>query len=204
MSRLNVGEAITKYSPQKNIEPQQEAIYLLFMACRKGLPNDHYLACMLSSLASTRSGMPKRLGLSPTLFARMVYHHFPAAAWPVSLLTNGDDLDADRADERKELTDLMWFHRGRDHASVLWIAQIIAAGCMGSDHLWQDLGLWSRGDLTALMRRNFPVLAIKNNHDMKWTKFLYKQLCMQTGIYTCRAPSCEVCIDYAACFGPED
>ncbi len=39
---------------------------------------------------------------------------------------------------------------------------------------------------------------------MKWKKFIYKQLCITEGIYTCRAPSCEVCADYADCFGPEE
>jgi len=54
------------------------------------------------------------------------------------------------------------------------------------------------------MTRNFPVLAAKNDRDMKWKKFLYKQLCQREGIYICRAPSCEVCADYAKCFGPEE
>lgn len=83
------------------------------------------------------------------------------------------------------------------------MAHVIAAGCMASDHLWHDLGLWQRADLTALMRRNFPSLAARNVRDMKWKRFLYKQLCEAEGIYTCRAPSCEVCTDYHACFGPE-
>ena len=60
------------------------------------------------------------------------------------------------------------------------------------DHLWQDLGLPARGELTALMRRNFPTLAARNVKDMKWKRFLYKQLCEAEGIYTCRAPSCQV------------
>ena len=84
------------------------------------------------------------------------------------------------------------------------MAHVVAAGCMASDHLWQDLGLWRRADLTALMRRNFPALAARNVKDMKWKRFLYKQLCEAEGIYVCRAPSCEVCSDYHACFGPED
>jgi nitrogen fixation protein NifQ len=54
------------------------------------------------------------------------------------------------------------------------------------------------------MERNFPTLAAKNVHNMKWKKFLYKQLCATEGVYVCRSPSCEVCADYDACFGPED
>ena len=54
------------------------------------------------------------------------------------------------------------------------------------------------------MLDNIAPLARRNGKDMKWKKFLYKQLCDTEGIYTCRAPSCEVCADYQNCFGPED
>ncbi len=84
------------------------------------------------------------------------------------------------------------------------MAGIVAAGCMGSDHLWQDLGLRQRAELSFLMEHHFPALAEQNCHDMKWKRFLYKQLCEAEGIYTCRSPSCEVCVDYHACFGPEN
>ncbi|WP_366930755.1 nitrogen fixation protein NifQ [Marinospirillum sp.] len=43
----------------------------------------------------------------------------------------------------------------------------------------------------------------KNHLDMKWKKFLYRQLCMDSGITYCRSPSCEACSDYAECFAPE-
>jgi len=74
---------------------------------------------------------------------------------------------------------------------------------MATAHLWHDLGLWSREDLTALMRRNFPPLAGRNLKDMKWKRFLYKQLCDAEGIVSCRAPSCEICTDYHVCFESE-
>jgi len=32
------------------------------------------------------------------------------------------------------------------------------------------------------MRRNFPPLAARNRKDMKWKRFLYKQLCEAEGI----------------------
>jgi nitrogen fixation protein NifQ len=102
-----------------------------------------------------------------------------------------------------ELRKLLLDNRSRVGQSETWMAHIVTAGCMGSDHLWQDLGLWSRKDLTRLMLENFKPLALRNSKDMKWKKFLYKQLCEAEGIYTCRAPSCEVCVDYRECFGPE-
>lgn len=81
------------------------------------------------------------------------------------------------------------------------MADIVSAGCQGSDHLWQDLGLWNRAELTALMRDSFAPLAARNDKDMKWKKFLYRQLCAAEGLYICRSPSCETCVDYRECFG---
>jgi nitrogen fixation protein NifQ len=98
---------------------------------------------------------------------------------------------------------LLDFRSGLD-PSELWMAKIVTAACMANDHLWQDLGLWSRSDLSQLMQTNFPELAARNVHDMKWKKFIYKQLCEREEIRICRAPSCEVCADYDKCFGPED
>lgn len=83
------------------------------------------------------------------------------------------------------------------------MASAVAAGCMGGDHLWQDLGLWCREELSALMGSNFPRLAAENVQHMKWKRFLYKQLCLREGVASCRAPSCQVCEDYRLCFGPE-
>ena len=59
-------------------------------------------------------------------------------------------------------------------------------------------------ELSELFARNFPRLAALNSRDMKWKKFLYKQLCEKEGINACRAPSCEQCDDYLKCFGPEE
>jgi nitrogen fixation protein NifQ len=55
-----------------------------------------------------------------------------------------------------------------------------------------------------MLQYNFPELAAKNDQDMKWKKFLYKQLCEAEGLYLCRAPSCNVCIDYPKCYGSEE
>ena len=89
-------------------------------------------------------------------------------------------------------------------AEILWVAHALSQASLGHDHLWQDLHLPSRRELTALMSRWFPLLAARNDRDMKWKKFLYKQLCEKAEISVCRAPSCSVCSDYAICFGPED
>jgi nitrogen fixation protein NifQ len=58
--------------------------------------------------------------------------------------------------------------------------------------------------LSELMHGRFTSLAERNTQDMKWKKFLYKQLCERAEIRVCKAPSCGVCTDYAKCFGPEE
>ncbi len=103
--------------------------------------------------------------------------------------------------ELDDLRTLLQQNLSQPRTESGWMTEILCAGCTGNDHLWQDLGLWSRKDLSALMHDNFRPLAERNTQDMKWKKFLYKQLCIGEGIYVCRAPSCEVCVDYAACFG---
>jgi nitrogen fixation protein NifQ len=171
------------------------------MAHARGLPNDDALACMLATWCTGGGSLPADLGLETQDYHAMLERHFPHARLtqpPVEVM------DPERHPERDELRHLLFVHLAGEEMSERWIADIVVAACMAGNHLWQDLGLWSRQDLSTLMTRNFPALAAKNDRDMKWKKFLYKQLCIQEGIYTCRAPSCEVCVDYQACFGPEE
>ncbi len=183
------------------IQEDLRRLYQRLKAHSAGLANSEWLARMLSSRRVAAGAMPARLGLSNKQFFALMLLHFPGLApeeWD-----DGAEIDLERAPERIELRQLLLAHCARPTPEKEWIADILAAGCMAADHLWHDLGLWSRQDLGALIGYNFPALAAKNDRDMKWKRFFYKQLCVQEGIYTCRAPSCEVCNDYVQCFGPE-
>lgn len=178
-------------------------VHAHLMAYARGNNNDNALACMIATWSFGGGALPARLGLPPDQFENLLAHHFPGARvtspWqPVAVRSEA------RSDEIDELQRLMLANRAGQDPSEAWLAAIVASACMGDDHLWQDLGLWCRADLTALMRGNFPGLAARNDRDMKWKKFLYKQLCETEGIYACRSPSCAVCVDYANCFGTED
>jgi nitrogen fixation protein NifQ len=83
------------------------------------------------------------------------------------------------------------------------VALTIAVASLGDNHLWQDLQLTSRAELSVLMKRWFPALVAKNVGDMKWKKFLYRELCKQADVLICKSPSCAVCTDQPQCFGPE-
>ena len=109
-------------------------------------------------------------------------------------------------DDEVDLVALLLAHAdaAAGSASELeWVAEQMAVACLGDNHLWQDLLLPSRHELSALFERWFPALAAKNTHDMKWKKFLYKQLCEREALFICKAPSCAVCTDRPLCFGPE-
>lgn len=189
-------------SPSPVSADARSELHGMLMAQAGGFANDDLFSRMLASQMQGMGALPPGLGLAQADFAVLLARHFPGFPAPAGR-TLADE-DPSRGGERAELLALLQAHCGGADASERWMAAIVAAACMGGDHLWQDLGLWSRGDLSGLMTRNFPALAAKNTRDMKWKKFLYKQLCDGEGVVVCRSPSCEVCADYAECFGPED
>lgn len=186
--------------PQKS-PAQPNGLYAELMAHADGLPNDGLFAQMISSQIDGAGALPPGLGLDENDFSALLANHFPGIELMIRCMKNIAD---PRALERDDVLALLLEHRAFKDSSEEWMAEIVTAACMASDHLWQDLGLWSRSQLSRLMTQNFPALAAKNVHDMKWKKFLYKQLCEREGINACRAPSCEYCVDYLKCFGPEE
>ena len=184
-----------------------EDFYRRLMAARQGYAFDRNiedtLARILSSWTKGEGNMPDWLGLGEEGFFLMLQRHFPFLD-SSEFINPGRPLDLSRMDEVEDLRQLLNQSRTGHLQSERWMVDIVIAGCLGSDHLWQDLGLWERPDLSKLMMQNFASLAKRNDKDMKWKKFLYKQLCEAEGIYTCRSPSCEVCVDYEQCFNSED
>ena len=186
-----------------------EGVRARLLAHAAGAGNDAAFAAMIATRSQGGGALPVYLGLDSVAFRCLLEYHYPGLPAAFARTLAGIPMRApagfeQRLEERDELVRLMLLHKAGESPSEVWMAHVVAAGCMASDHLWEDLGLLERPQLSDLMRRNFPTLAALNVKDMKWKRFLYKQLCEAEGIYTCRAPSCEVCTDYQACFGPED
>ncbi len=177
--------------------PQE--IFNRLLRTRRGESVEETLACIIASWSFGIGGMPDYLGLSEASFFRMMAYCFPDFSVD-ELNLNGKSIDVRRIDETEDLRKLLLKNLSGNSKSEIWMVDIVIAGCLGNDHLWQDLGLWQRADLSKLMMDNFLPLASRNIKDMKWKKFLYKQLCETEGVYTCRAPSCDVCVDYKSCF----
>jgi nitrogen fixation protein NifQ len=111
-----------------------------------------------------------------------------------------------REDEVADVRSLLLDHAdpaAGSAAEAAAVAETVAVACLGDNHLWQDLQFTSRAELSAVMRHWFPGLVARNHADMKWKKFLYKQLCEREELFICKAPSCDVCTDRPVCFGAE-
>lgn len=195
-------ELVNKVS-QTNSKIDKKLVFEQLMSAGGSYQNDFYLARILSSWVVDEGVLPKSLGLSAESFHTLVDRHFSNGRILVDI-DNKPVFDRERIPEWEDLANLMLEYRAGNDMSEQWIAEIVAAACMGLDHLWQDLGLWCRGELSEVLSLNFPELAGRNNKDMKWKKFLYKQLCERDDTFVCRAPSCDVCADYNVCFGPEE
>lgn len=163
-----------------------------------GDPNRSLLASIIAGQAAGFGCLPAQLGLDAGTHTRLLAGYFPGAA-PATCERPLIDIP-----EWEDLHKLLIDERAGHSPAEEWLAVIVATACAGSDHLWQDLGLLNRDELSQLMTINFPGLAQANTGDMKWKKFLYRQVCSREGIYVCPAPSCGVCTDFAKCFGPEN
>jgi len=156
------------------------------------------LASMLAGRALGEGILSAGLGLSSDDFEALWRAYFPGPRLP---LQDGRSEDIPEMDDLIQLFD---DYRAGPDVRYRWMARILAHGCAGRDHLWQDMGFANRGELTAFMNAAFPALAALNTGDMKWKKFIYRYYCARDGIYVCPAPSCGECVDYAQCFAPEE
>jgi len=156
------------------------------------------LASVLAGRSLQQGVLPAMLGLADADFQTLWQRYFPGAKLD---LHNGPGQDID---ELGDLLQLLLEYRAGQRDSEVWLAHIVAYCCCGRRHLWQDLGLANRGELSTLMTAAFPRLAALNTGDMKWKKFIYRHYCSREGIYVCPAPSCGQCADQSKCFAPED
>ncbi|MDP2679621.1 MAG: nitrogen fixation protein NifQ [Rhodoferax sp.] len=155
------------------------------------------LASLLVGRSLHQGVLTAALGLSGQAFQTLWHDYFPGEHLA---LQNGPGEDIA---ELEDLLNLLLEYRAGLRESEVWLAHIVAYSCCGRNHLWQDLGLAHRNELSVLMTTAFPALASLNVGDMKWKKFIYHFYCNREGIYVCPVPSCAECADHAKCFSPE-
>ncbi|BCM17603.1 nitrogen fixation protein NifQ [Mesorhizobium sp. J8] len=167
--------------------------------------DQHVLSCVLScALKEVEAGeatATEATGLSRAELRDLLAVSF--AAVPINAFALEEVGEPEPDPEQKLLRELLLAHaRPGDLASVRF-AKIIARRAMRNNHLWQDLGLFNRTELSRLLATHFPTLAAGNIQNMKWKKYFYRKLCEAEGFSLCTAPSCRECDDFESCFGPE-
>jgi nitrogen fixation protein NifQ len=162
----------------------------------------HVIASVIALAAREDDGsLATGLGLEPFEVRALFLEMFPGA---LGLAGEPSVSSAPMSDDESALRDIFWHTSAQGGTFARLLTRIMARRCQRPNHLWQDLGLGSRRELTTLIARHYPSLAARNVNDMKWKKFLYRMICSSTGFSLCIAPVCSECDDFDDCFGPEE
>ena len=164
----------------------------------------HVLACIFAvGIGECKSGgsLTDALGLSGSELRRIVDRYFPGASERLEALGLGGEPIVE--DDERCMRELLWRFRTVPAPLTSVLSVLIARRATRPNHLWQDLGLANRGELSSLMQRHFRLLAQRNTHDMKWKRFFFRMICRDEGYRLCAAPSCSECCDFNTCFGDE-
>lgn len=164
----------------------------------------HLFACLLAVVAEEACGPAAALGLDNSDLVAILQTYFPeiARTFYEQYMSPVTEPLAEKNDAVLSIL-LRHLPKNTDRATLqtaVWLAHILAARTTLPGHLWVAMGLTERPQLTAAIRRHLPSLAAANNQNMRWKRYLYKQLCEQNGGVMCKSPNCGVCSDYALCF----
>jgi nitrogen fixation protein NifQ len=173
--------------------------HLLAHARNRDAPDTVMFARLIG--AKIASGEVLHLGLTRAAFEALLVQHFPGAPAP------RHTPEKITAHEHQAFVDGMRALLLREESSLdaanhdaQCIAAIIAAACLRPDHLWRDLGLNGRDDVTAILTRHYPQLVARNTDNTRWKKFLARELALSEGREPGPAPGCPGCEDYGFCF----
>lgn len=163
----------------------------------------HVLASALATaMAEHPRPLTEALGLTREMLAELLETAFPGA-YAIDELVTSDDGEGENAIEEEDFRQLFLDHRTHGAAIEHWIAHIIVRRSLCPDHLWRNLGVRARSELSQTLYRHFHPLASRNVRDMRWKKFFYREMCQTEGIFICKSPVCDTCPDFNECFGPE-
>jgi nitrogen fixation protein NifQ len=161
----------------------------------------HVLASILAVAAMENGAVAERAGLAAADLSGLLAQWFPATC-RLGLAWCADDKSADD-DEIAMVRDLLLAHRSSVGETGRWLAAMVARRSMEPNHLWEDLGLRDRSELTRLLARHFAPIATRNTKNMRWKRFFYRMLCEDEGLVMCSTPVCTNCNDFNLCFGDE-
>jgi nitrogen fixation protein NifQ len=164
----------------------------------------HLLACVFAACVDEQNGggsFTDALGICGQALRRNIDKYFPGTLQQLEFFEL--DNEPKIGEDERCLRELLWRNRTDPSPLTSLLSFLLARRATRPNHLWQDLGLANRGELSQLMQRHFSSLARRNDQDMKWKKFFYRMICRDDGYRMCTAPSCSECCDFEICFGDE-
>ena len=161
----------------------------------------HVLASVLAASVMDGGPLAERAGLAEQELEGLLAQCFPSA--PARTFSGMFKSESTGDDETIMVRDLLLAQRSTEGKVGRWLAAMIARRAMEANHLWEDLGLRERAELSRLLTRHFAPLAARNTGNMRWKRFFYRMLCEDDGFVMCTTPVCTQCNDFDLCFGEE-
>lgn len=161
----------------------------------------HVLASILAVAAMEDDAVAERAGLVAADLTALIEQWFPQARHVVAAWCRQAGQADD--DETAMVRNLLLANRSTEGEAGRWLAAMIARRSMEPNHLWEDLGLRDRSELSRLLTRHFAPIADRNTKNMRWKRFFYRALCEDDGLVMCSTPVCSNCGDFEICFGDE-
>jgi nitrogen fixation protein NifQ len=161
----------------------------------------HVLASILAVASAEKGIVTERVGLPADDLATLIERKFPRACNAIAAWCRTGKV-ADAA-ETEMVRDLLMAHRSTEGETGSWLATMVARRAMEPNHLWEDLGLRDRSELTRLLTRHFAPIAVRNTNNMRWKRFFYRSVCENEGLLMCSTPVCSQCGDFEICFSDE-
>ena len=142
------------------------------------------------------------LGMPQGDLLHMVQHCFPE----LGELEPGDDSDYERIlqsvpQDFNEMVSMLLAEPSDfdEQPERAWLARAVVAASFGEQHLWEDLGLFGREDVSTLLAQYFPALAQRNVRGMRWKRFLFHELSLRLNRADTMPPGCAQCEEFERC-----
>lgn len=164
----------------------------------------HLFACLVSVAADEPYDMALALGLDACDLDSILLLLFPGVG-RMSLVSKSYSPGTLPPQPSTDILTILYAHVPSDGGFnqclvSYWLAKILATRTALPGHLWVAMGLTERAQLTSAIRRHLPTLANSNRQNMRWKRYLFKQVCDLNGGVMCKAPNCGECSDYSLCF----
>jgi len=167
----------------------------------------HLFACLFATAAQEPHDTSAALGLEDDDLAAILEENFPGASRSL-LKRHATPAKQTPPESNNEILSILLSHvptetDQRNRQNSVRLAHIISAREALPGHLWVAMGLFKRPELSAAIHRHLPSLAAANHQNMRWKRYLYKQVCDRNGGTMCKAPNCGVCSDFVLCFSDD-